>query len=221
MADILSFPSSSHSTTCHHGGDADLADSRTARRKPKRSPLQRPAGVPDEVWSAVVAVAAAPRCAELRFREIPVSARLCDYGIGVAMERLGGGNRGAAGHGWILMLYRESAPEEWGSHWRCVAFLSAPLAGGRHDVMTPALYREMLTDALRDALPGSTAGTVSVVENTGVGVLAARLGADCEIRASWTPRAGVGASLADQLRMWGGLLLTATSRATRVVLAGA
>ena len=194
--------------------------------------LRRPPDVPDEVWSAVQSVEAMPRLRGLRYEEIPVPAAMCDYGIGVAMERVADWRDGLGGpavdgmpddwsrdaarsHGWIMTLYRDGLQAPWVSHWRCVAFMSVPLEGDRRDALTIELYRDMLRRAFADgwfgdafaADPGSVSGTVSVVKNTGFGRMDTPIPAACEIRASWTPMSHDAGS---RVRGWGELMLCAT-----------
>lgn len=74
MAEIFAFPAGAPAAT-RPGDDAG-----------KQQRLTRPRGVPDDVWAAVESVDLMPRLRGVRYREIPVSSTLADFGIGVELE---------------------------------------------------------------------------------------------------------------------------------------
>lgn len=181
MADIYAFPTGVKSRT---GCDADPAMP------------GRPVGVPDDVWHAVESIRRMPRPRDVRYREIPVPSTLADYGIGVEIEAGSRATvdppsgmvptRGSA-NGWIMILYANEPREDWGSHWRCVAFASLPLNDGEDDALTAELYWDLMCDHLDGVVPDSVGGTVTVTRNTAFGALGRDGSSGCEIRVSFTP----------------------------------
>lgn len=177
MADIYAFPK---------GAKADTA-----------STLSRPAGVPDEVWSAVESVHGMRRENGVRYREIPVPSTMADYGIGVEFEcgeraegkpfslDINGNNRMATG--WIMVLYSNETRPDWASKWRCVAFARMPLEANENNALTPGMYWEGMCDYLEEVNPDSVSGTVTITQNTAFGTVDDVSDAGCEVRVSWTP----------------------------------
>lgn len=183
-------------------------------------------GVPLPMVEAVEALRSMRRLQGLAYEEIPVPTRLADYGIGIAMRVIegsgihagdgsphgprhgrrdggpdaGGGLPAPSIAGWLMILYSTERWVRWSSCWRCVAYARATVDDCDPAAMLPQLCWDLWNARLDRApvLSGSVGGTVSVVDNTGFGVIAdvdtdgrgARSmvgGRDCELRISWTP----------------------------------
>lgn len=150
--------------------------------------LERPHGVPDAVWRAVESVRDMPRLDGVRYREIPVSSSLADFGIGVELSCEAGPDPAQdAASGWIMTLYSARPRSDWRSRWRCVAFARLPLDGGANDCLTPAMYWDDMMDMLGAADPDDVKGTVTVARNTSFGEAPDEPHVGCEMRVSWTP----------------------------------
>lgn len=135
--------------------------------------------VPAPMRAAVESVRRMPRIAGVRYRELPVPERLCDYGIGVELAC----PRDVAG--WIMVLYDRVPREAWHSSWRCVGYVDMPLGVGE----SAELAAQMMWDDAREALDGGGCamdGTVTVSRSTGFGALRGE-SAGCQLRVSWTP----------------------------------
>lgn len=208
MADIYQFPAGAIDGIAA----ADAAD--TAGRMTQESfdrtsaaSAQAHADAPDEVLRAVESVRRMTRIDGIQYREIPVPLRLADYGIGVGLDvpsdELGYGDAIRSGvSGWIMTLYDREPRKAWRSHWRCVAFVCAPLPGPSHDALAADMVWDAVTQSLESVEAVDPAGTVTITRNAGYGALAddgtagtsagAGPGAPVrtlgfEVRVSWTP----------------------------------
>lgn len=208
MADVFAFPAVSAAET-QAGASVSLT---------------RPGGVPDDVWNAVVSIAAMRKLSGVRYRELPVGRDVADYGIGVSMtaERPDAPDvSGApADAGWIYVLHgdgMDAAADSGVSQgpWRCVGYLT--ITGIRHaDSLTSA----MVWESVRDSVGSGVAGTVTVSSDTSFGVMRGdsewarefgRLrGHSIEVRASWTPRQATDAGFdaGECVRVWSSLLVS-------------
>lgn len=177
--------------------------------------LRRPAGVPDDLWSAVLSVRDMPRVPSMRYREIPVPRAWADFGIGIEMDHredplsrsffterapAGGAKRRDAvaergSSGWIMILYSREPRESWGSRWRVAAFAGVPLLNRESNGLTGELYWDYLHEFIGPVREGSVEGTVSVVHDSVFGSGPAREMYGCEMRVSWTPAGGGEASV--------------------------
>ena len=82
--------------------------------------MNRPLGVPDVVWDAVLSVRNMRRVNGVAYREIPIPCAMADFGVGVALESSSyrdeksyfrndcamTGNRCATADGWIMVFAR-------------------------------------------------------------------------------------------------------------------
>lgn len=75
MAQIFSFP----------GGLSGQGRAGDAHRSDARRPPQRPDGIPDQVWEAVLSIYGIPRIPGVQWHEVPVPQSIADYGIGVGI----------------------------------------------------------------------------------------------------------------------------------------
>ena len=168
-----------------------------------RGNLRRPEGVPQVVWDAVCSVHDMARVPGVLYREIPVSRRLCDFGIGVELtlevESETGVLSGAgtlasstpAPYGWLHIMYSNRWQDDWDSHWRCAAFLRSPITGSEDDELTPAMYWDETMAHITSLVPGSLRATVSMTRDTAFsGASDSNINyrhVGCEMRMAWTP----------------------------------
>jgi hypothetical protein len=172
--------------------------------------LRRPAGVPDDLWSAVLSVRDMPRVPAMRYREIPVPRSWADFGIGIEMDhredplagpfftadaseegtmhRHSAVDRGSSG--WIMILYSREPRESWESRWRVAAFAGVPLLNRERNGLTGELYWDYLHEFIGPVREGSVKGTVSVVHDSVFGSGPVQEMYGCEMRVSWTPAGG-------------------------------
>ncbi|MFR0588960.1 DUF3000 family protein [Bifidobacterium apri] len=75
MAQIFSFP----------GGLSGQGRAGRAARSDARRPPQRPDGIPDQVWEAVLSISGIPQIPGVQWHEVPVPHSIADYGIGVGI----------------------------------------------------------------------------------------------------------------------------------------
>ncbi len=202
MADVYAFPTEMPSQGCL--GTSTVADDR----------VERPDGVPDDMWFAVQSVRTMHRIPGVQYREVPVPSSLADFGIGVEIECRTSQSSDITSSreqefssqvatGWIMVLYSTSERRDWGSQWRCVAFARMPLDSEEEDCLTPTMYWDDMCTHFDNVVPDSVGGTVTVTRNTSFGTMDSSSHAGCEIRASWTPLADVdGMDAGKQIVLW-------------------
>lgn len=76
MADIYAFPLGTPTAARADNRENHAAD----------IPMNRPLGVPDVVWNAVLSVRNMRRVNGVAYREIPIPCAMADFGVGVALE---------------------------------------------------------------------------------------------------------------------------------------
>lgn len=148
--------------------------------------------------------------AELRVHEIPSPAGLAPESLALAgdigAESVHGSDSGF-GTGRFILLHDPSAPEAWRGEFRVVCFAQAPLEPEIGvDPFLPEVAWAWLRDALdeRGARYDHASGTATTINSKGFGELAPQgVGAQIELRASWTPR---DAAFDQHVSAWGDLL---------------
>ena len=216
MADIYAFPLGTPTAA-----RADYRENHAADM-----PMNRPLGVPDVVWNAVLSVRNMRRVNGVAYREIPIPCAMADFGVGVALESSSyrdeksyfrndcamTGNRCATADGWIMVLYSHDCLDDWHSHWRCVAFASLPLPDEQEDCLTPSMYWDSMLEHLDEAGAENVSGTVTVTRNTTFGSMSGVPSMGCELRVSWTPLdyADGGLDAGAQVESWAWFLRTMT-----------
>ncbi|GAA6122675.1 DUF3000 family protein [Bifidobacterium psychraerophilum] len=172
--------------------------------------LLRPGNVPDDMWYAVESVHRMRRLEGVEYREIQVPTAMADFGIGIELSCEGGtGASSQQPSAWIMVLYARTPRLDWGSRWRCVAFMSVAIERAERDCLTASMFLDDLSDHLSDVVPDSVGGTVTLTENRSFGAIGQEESSGCEMRVSWTPAdvgpAGLEAGL--HVSMWAQYLL--------------
>ncbi|MBW3087417.1 DUF3000 family protein [Bifidobacterium sp. 82T24] len=171
--------------------------------------------VPDVVLRAVDSVRSMTLRGDVSYQEIPVSANLADYGIGVRMDIADESPHQTSG--WIMILYSSRPRAEWKSHWRCVAFASTSSQVLLHDSLTPTLTWDCLERMITGVEEETLGGTVSLNRDTSFGTLARyttrNSQSGCELRVSWTPVStdDGGLDAGSQIDVWARFLKTLTA----------
>lgn len=142
-------------------------------------------------------------------QEIPAPENLAPYSFALAAEVLGATRPDGSEHGQgrFVLLYDPAEPEAWGSAFRVICFVQAPIEQEMGvDPFVASVAWSWLIDALngRDAKFGAASGTATKVISTGFGELAAQGdGSQLELRASWSPHES---RLDAHVEGWGELL---------------
>lgn len=214
MAEIYTFTAGSSAAGRHVDASLRSIGSADMRRRGSRS--GRSDNVPKVVSQAVDSVRAIPRRPHVVYEEIPVPGTVSDYGVGVSMRYEIRSNLHS--YAWVMVLYSHDYREEWGSHWRCVAFLSTPMEAGTLTDMTASLIWGWMERDVVDIEPDTLSGTVSVSRDTAFGMLSRHTFDDepesrCEVRASWTPHVNVGSILdaGAQVDAWARFMISITT----------
>lgn len=159
---------------------------------------------PEEVFRHALDQAhAADFRAELSVSEIPAPQGLAPFSAAWSATVEPGGRDGEHGISRVVVLYDPTEPAAWSGPFRIVCFAKAPLDHSMsEDPFLPRVAWSWLMDALahRDAPFHREAGTSSTIVSTGFGELDSdEVGAEIELRASWSPRS---ADLAPHLEAW-------------------
>ncbi|MFA6297678.1 MAG: DUF3000 domain-containing protein [Nocardioides sp.] len=168
---------------------------------------------PPEFRAAVATMRAATLRPEIFCEEMPAPQRIAPYAAALSADVTIDGTD--VGTGRIILLHDPAGNDAWEGTFRCVAYARAEI---EIEMITDPLLADVgwtwLTEALDSHGADYTAasGTVTRVATESFGGMADEEGtAQLEIRASWTPLAGVGAALdvAPHVEAWGELLCTA------------
>jgi hypothetical protein len=151
-------------------------------------------GPPEEFVAAVAALRAARPRREVQLESIPAPQRIAPYASALSADvRVDGED---IGNGRLVLLYDPAGKEAWEGRFRCVAFGKADIGPEMvTDPLMSAVGWSWLTDALDSAAADFAAlsGTVTTVLSEGFGGMAEDgSSAQLEVRASWTPLAGIG-----------------------------
>ena len=163
-------------------------------------------GPPEEFVAAVAALRAARPRREVHVESIPAPQRIAPYASALSADvRVGGED---VGTGRLVLLYDPAGKEAWEGRFRCVAFGRADIGPEMvTDPLISAVGWSWLTDALDAAAADRVAlsGTVTTVLSEGFGGMAEDgSSAQLEVRASWTPLAGI----APHVTAWSEMLCT-------------
>lgn len=159
--------------------------------------------IPDQFQRAIDDAAKAILRPELQVRDIPAPEGIAPHArawAAVVSPEARGGDHGTSR---LVILCDPSEPEGWSGMFRAVCFAKAPLDKSMgEDPMLPRVAWSWLIDALdqHGADYARAAGTASTIVSTGFGELHNdSVGAEIEIRASWSPTSE---KLASHLEAW-------------------
>lgn len=163
-----------------------------------------PGASPDEVFRhALESAKNADFRTELQVTEIPAPSGLAPFSAAWSATVAPGGRDGEHGISRVVVLYDPVEPDAWSGPFRMVCFAKAPLdVSMSEDPFLPRVAWSWLMDALdhRAASFHREAGTSSTIVSTGFGELASdKVGAEIELRASWSPKS---AELSSHLEAW-------------------
>jgi len=159
-------------------------------------PLEPP-GIPAPFRAALVGLrdaVSAPGRPGLSLTEVPAPKRLAPYAVAVAAEIVGDDDEQVAS-GRFVVLHDPAGQDGWRGDTRVVAFVSADVEAEM--AADPALAQvgwSWLTDSLAERGAGHTAagGTVTRTISCRFGQIEdADEASEVEVRASWTPLAGL------------------------------
>ena len=130
---------------------------------------------------------------ELNLQQIAAPKNLADYAIAFTADVAVGSKAEHTdlGTGRFVLLYQNQPQDQWGGHYRIIAFAKSPLETfiGADEMISEVAW-SWLIDALhnRDAEATNEAGTATRVISTGFGSLSGQSDhAELELRASWSP----------------------------------
>lgn len=145
----------------------------------------------------------------LRVQEISAPAGLAPHSLAFAgdVEPERADSDSELGTGRFILLHDPEQPDAWRGDFRVVCFAQAPLEPEIGvDPFVSEVAWAWLTDALdeRGATYDNASGTATVINSRGFGELASQgIGAQIELRASWTP---TDTDFAAHAEAWGDLL---------------
>jgi hypothetical protein len=149
--------------------------------------------------------------AEIRLTEIPAPTRIAPFAVALSAEVGQADEDGLAEPvtGRFVLLHDPDGQDAWQGTFRVVTLTRAPVDPEvAADPVLAAAAWSWVEEALEDAEAAHHAlgGTVTVVSSTSFGALEGRPEeVEVEIRASWTPDAG----MAEHLQAWGDLVSSA------------
>ncbi|MFC4806232.1 DUF3000 domain-containing protein [Falsarthrobacter nasiphocae] len=156
------------------------------------SPVPRPFRI------AVESLAAVPHRTGVTLSEVPSPKSAAPFSVSLEGETLDC-PAGERAHGRFMLLFDPDPRAEWGSSFRVVTFVRADLDESMgNDPLLSAVAWDWLTDALHaaGAEHERIGGHATRVLKESFGELAgSQPMLDVELRASWTPRGGLGAHL--------------------------